>query len=123
MASASGWDTSNGFAARKGRVLIACRGEVVTRPRRWGGCLGGNPLAPLALKPPSDPEYPRLKGRRFRLVVLVAWVATVWFVAVPAFASGPMCDDRGASRMAPSPVLIVVPDTLDVDPAAPPCDT
>jgi hypothetical protein len=25
--------------------------------------------------------------------------------------------------MAPSPVLIVVPDTLDVDPAAPPCDT
>jgi hypothetical protein len=34
-----------------------------------------------------------------------------------------MCDDRGATRMAPSPVLIVVPDTLDVDPTAPPCDT
>ncbi len=64
-----------------------------------------------------------MKGRRLRFAVFVAWVATVWFVALPALASGPICDDRGASRMAPSPVLIVGPDTLDVDPAAAACDT
>jgi hypothetical protein len=78
--------------------------------------------APLAHTWPVDPSYPRLKGRRLRLVVFVAWFATVWFVALPALASGPMCDDRGASWIAPSPVLIVVPDTLDVDPAAPSCE-
>ncbi len=63
-----------------------------------------------------------MKGRRFRLVVFVAWVATVWFVALPALASGPMCDDRGASFIAPSPVLIAVDDTLDVDRAVPTCE-
>jgi hypothetical protein len=73
--------------------------------------------------PPSGPKYLRLQGRRLRLVVFVAWVATLWFVALPALASGPICDDRGASRLAPSPVVIVVPDTLDVDPDAAACET
>ena len=31
----------------------------------------------------------------------------MWLVALPAFASGPLCDDRGATRIAPNPTLIV----------------
>jgi hypothetical protein len=41
-----------------------------------------------------------------RLAVFFATFATLWLVASPARASGPLCDDRGATAVAPSPALI-----------------
>ena len=53
-----------------------------------------------------------------RIVVFGATVATLWLIALPAMASGPICDDRGATVIAPSPMLIVPEQSLiasDVD--------
>ena len=53
--------------------------------------------------------------RRLRRIVLfVATTATLWLVALPAFASGPLCDDRGATRIAPNPTLVTPEQSLDI---------
>jgi hypothetical protein len=47
-----------------------------------------------------------------RLFVFGATFATLWLVAFPAMASGPLCDDRGATAVAPSPTLIPIEQSL-----------
>ncbi len=47
-----------------------------------------------------------------RFLVFTATAATLWLVASPAMAAGPICDDRGATWIAPSPMLIVAEQSL-----------
>jgi hypothetical protein len=49
-----------------------------------------------------------------RRLVTLACVLAAWLVVRPAAASAPVCDDRGASALAPEPVLDAGSATLDV---------
>jgi hypothetical protein len=55
-----------------------------------------------------------MSRRLGRIVLFVATSAALWLVALPAFASGPLCDDRGATRVAPSPTMIVQHQSIEV---------
>ena len=47
-----------------------------------------------------------------RWIVFTATAATLWLVASPAMAAGPLCDDRGATWIAPTPTLIFAEQSL-----------
>lgn len=47
-----------------------------------------------------------------KLVVFAATLATLWLVAFPAMASGPLCDDRGATAIAPTPAAMHAEQSL-----------
>jgi hypothetical protein len=64
-------------------------------------------------------------SRSTRLVVAFAAALVAWLVATPARASAPFCDPRGATMIAPAPVLQSRQTSLDAAaPAAedPSCD-
>jgi hypothetical protein len=46
-----------------------------------------------------------MRGRLFRALITLATFAVVWLVAVPARASAPVCDPRGAIMFAPPPQI------------------
>jgi len=48
-----------------------------------------------------------------RIFVSLVAFALLWLVAAPAYAQGPLCDTRGASAVAPTPV--VQPMLLSID--------
>jgi hypothetical protein len=53
-------------------------------------------------------------ARRLRFLLVFATTLVVgWLVAFPAMAAGPMCDDRGASAIAPSPTMVTAHATLE----------
>jgi hypothetical protein len=52
--------------------------------------------------------------RLSRIFVFAMTTATLWLVALPAFASGPLCDDRGATRIAPNPTMVTPEQSLDI---------
>jgi hypothetical protein len=80
--------------------------------------------------------FPRL----VRAVLFGATALALWLVAVPAFAAesaeseadaraaraaanaAPMCDDRGATRLAPPPSLVADGPSLEVGPAPASCN-
>jgi len=47
-----------------------------------------------------------------KAIVFAATFATLWLVASPARANGPLCDDRGATIVAPTPALIFPEQSL-----------
>jgi hypothetical protein len=49
-----------------------------------------------------------------RRLVTLACVLAAWLVVRPAAASAPLCDDRGASMLAPMPVLDMPDASVDV---------
>jgi hypothetical protein len=49
-----------------------------------------------------------------RRLVTFACLAAAWLVVRPAAASAPMCDDRGASMLAPAPILDTPTSSVDV---------
>jgi hypothetical protein len=52
--------------------------------------------------------------RALRPVFALLATLAVWLVASPAFAAAPMCDDRGASGMAPAPTLDTPNASVDI---------
>ena len=55
-----------------------------------------------------------MQRRLSRFVLFAATTGVLWLVALPAFASGPLCDDRGATRIAPNPTLVMPEQSLDI---------
>jgi hypothetical protein len=47
-----------------------------------------------------------------KLVVFAATFATLWLVSMPARANGPLCDDRGATMVAPTPTALLPEQSL-----------
>jgi len=50
----------------------------------------------------------------FRPILVVLAALAVWLVAWPASAAAPLCDDRGASRLAPPPTLDTPNVSIDI---------
>jgi hypothetical protein len=57
-----------------------------------------------------------------RRCLTLACLLAVWLVARPAAASSPFCDERGASALAPSPVLDVPNASIDLGERADACE-
>jgi hypothetical protein len=57
-----------------------------------------------------------------RRCLTLASILVVWLVARPAAASAPLCDDRGASALAPLPVLDAPNASLNVGERGDGCD-
>ena len=58
---------------------------------------------------------------RFRPLLVVLAALAVWLVARPARAAAPLCDDRGASSLAPAPTLDTPNASIDIGMGPEPC--
>jgi len=53
-------------------------------------------------------------SRALRPIVALLTLLGAWLVASPAFAAAPMCDDRGATGLAPAPTLDAPNASIDI---------
>jgi hypothetical protein len=57
-----------------------------------------------------------------KYVIFVATMLAAWLIASPARAEAPLCDQRGATTMAPAPQLQQMQLSIDVGAQDPDCD-
>lgn len=71
-------------------------------------------LTALAVLAPADPHCAAPMSRPVRTLFVALVALSAWLMAGSAFAAAPLCDDRGASALAPPPTLDTPNASIDV---------